>query len=230
MVVARIIEHLRTTKWVTDLVPTLDSVLQSELKDCTSILDLGCGPKSPVRNIDWTTKKVGVEAFEPYAKTAEDNCTHDEIVRSLIQDLDIEENSYDAVILIDVIEHMPKDMGLQIIQLSKKWARKKVIISSPNGFIKQESLDGNELQQHLSGWPLTEMTKLDFRVRGMAGLKFLRREVQEETMGDDLLVTIRFRPRFFWFLVSTFSQPFVYRKPKYAFSLLSVSDLHEKNQ
>jgi len=170
-----------------------------------------------------------VEAFEPYALTAELSKTHDEIIRAMIQDLEFPENAFDAVTLIDVIEHMPKDVGLQVIELAKKWASKKIIISSPNGFIKQEALDGNDLQKHLSGWPLSEMNALGFKTRGMAGFKFLRREVQEETMGDDLLVTIRFKPRFFWFLVSTISQPFVYRRPRLAFSLFSVSEISENS-
>ena len=150
MVVENLIEALRSSKLVTKVIPTLDSELHKELLDCYSILDLGCGPKSPIRAINWATKRVGVEAFEPYAAIAESSGTHDEIVRSMIQDLDFADGSFDAVTLIDVIEHMPEDVGSQVIELAKKWARKKVIISSPNGFIKQEALDGNELQKHLS--------------------------------------------------------------------------------
>jgi hypothetical protein len=231
MVVKNLIEALRSSEFVTKIIPTLDSELHKELLDCDSILDLGCGPKSPIRLVTWATKRVGIEAFEPYAMIAENAGTHDEIIRSLIQDLEYADSSFDAVVLIDVIEHMPKDVGNQVIELAKKWARKKVIISSPNGFIRQEALDGNELQKHLSGWPLSEMADLGFRTRGMAGIKFLRREVQESTMGDDLLVTIRFQPRFFWFLISTLSQPLVYRLPRNAFSLFSVCDvLDEKLQ
>jgi hypothetical protein len=225
MVVNDLIERLRSSQFITKVIPTLESELQNELKNCRTILDLGCGPKSPIREITWASNRVGVEAFEPYALTAELSNTHDEIIRSMIQDLEFAENSFDAVTLIDVIEHMPKEVGMQVIELAQKWASKKVIISSPNGFIKQEALDGNDLQKHLSGWPLAEMKTLGYRTRGMAGLKLLRREVQEETMGDDLLVTIRFKPRFFWFLVSTISQPYVYRRPGLAFSLFSVFEV-----
>jgi hypothetical protein len=165
---------------------------------------------------------VGVEAFHPYVETARLNQTHDEIWETSILGLDIEENSFDAVTLIDVIEHMTREDAQKTITLAKFIARKKVVINSPNGFIAQEALDGNELQKHLSGWDLPDMKSLSFGVRGLAGLKVLRREVDNGSMGDDLLTTIRFRPRFFWFIVSTLSQPITYFVPRFAFSLFSV--------
>ena len=61
--------------------------------------------------------------------------------------------------------------------------------------------------------------------RGLAGPKWLRQEVEAETMGDDLMTSIRFRPRFFWFVIATLLQPIVYRIPKFAFSLMSVKSL-----
>ena len=222
MVIAKIIETVRASRLVTAVVPTLDSELAKSLRDCDSVLDLGCGPKSPVRNITWMSRRVGVEAFHPYVETARLNQTHDEIWDTSILGLDIEENSFDAVTLIDVIEHMTREDAQKTITLAKFIARKKVVINSPNGFIAQEALDGNELQKHLSGWVLPDMKALNFEVRGLAGLKVLRREVDNGSMGDDLLTTIRFRPRFLWFIVSTLSQPMTYLIPRFAFSLFSV--------
>jgi len=222
MVIARIIESVRGSKLVTTIVPTLDSELAKSLRDCDSVLDLGCGPKSPIRNITLMSRRVGVEAFHPYVETARLNQTHDEIWETSILGLDIEENSFDAVTLIDVIEHMTREDAQKTITLAKFIARKKVVINSPNGFIAQEALDGNELQKHLSGWDLPDMKSLSFGVRGLAGLKVLRREVDNGSMGDDLLTTIRFRPRFFWFIISTLSQPITYFVPRFAFSLFSV--------
>jgi len=222
MNIGTIIETVRGTKLATMIVPTLDSELVKSLRDCDSVLDLGCGPKSPVRNITWMSRRVGVEVFHPYVETARLNQTHDEIWETSILGLDIEENSFDAVTLIDVIEHMTREDAQKTITLAKFIARKKVVINSPNGFIAQEALDGNELQKHLSGWDLPDMKSLSFGVRGLAGLKVLRREVDNGSMGDDLLTTIRFRPRFFWFIVSTLSQPITYFVPRFAFSLFSV--------
>jgi len=201
---------------------TLVHELQIELKDCKSVIDLGCGPSSPLQYCPWITHSIGVEAFEPYLKQSQLRKIHTEYLNSRLETLDFPYKSVDAVILIDVIEHLPEELGYKVLQKAERWARKKVIVSSPNGFIEQSALDGNELQKHLSGWDSARMRSLCFRCRGMAGPKWLRREVQGGTMGDDLLVSMRFRPRAFWFVVSTLLQPIMFLIPNMAFSLFST--------
>jgi len=40
--------------------------LKRELKDCQSVLDLGCGPSSPLQYCQNIKYSVGVEAYKPY--------------------------------------------------------------------------------------------------------------------------------------------------------------------
>jgi SAM-dependent methyltransferase len=207
------------------LFPTSVKTLSRNLKDCKSVLDLGCGPTSPIQYIPWLTKTLGVEAYEPYITAAKKNGTHDEYLKEDIMSLDIAENSFDAVILIGVLEHIERDDGIKLLELCEKWASKKVILTTPNGFIPQKSLDGNPLQVHLSGWLVDEFRELGFFVRGMCGVKFLRQEVDADGMGEDLLVTMRFRPRFFWFIVSVLTVPLAYFFPKMSFDLFCVKRL-----
>ena len=225
MVVVNLIELLRKSVVVGKFIPTLDSELDRNLRDCSTVLDLGCGPKSPVGALKHLTTRVGVEPFGPYLELAKSRCTHDQFHQKLITELDFEPRSFDAVIMIDVIEHMTEEDGLNALRLAEKWARKKVIINSPNGYIPQKSLDGNPLQEHKSGWSYSQMKELGYVSRGLAGPKWLRQEVEAETMGDDLLTSIRFRPKIFWFIVATLFQPIVFRYPKFAFSLMSVKSL-----
>jgi SAM-dependent methyltransferase len=196
--------------------------LQRELRDCESVLDLGCGPNSPVAACPGLKRTVGVEAFEPYLRTARERATHDELIGKKIQELDFPPRSFDAVVLIEVIEHLPEAEAYEVLKLAIGWARKKVIVTSPNGFVPQKAVDGNDLQVHLSGWELRKMKRLGFHSRGLAGLRFLRQEVHSDTMGDDLLTSIRWRPRPFWFVVATLSQLATYRLPAVAFGLFSV--------
>ena len=46
--------------------PTHVYVLKKELKDCQSVLDLGCGPDSPLQYCKNIKHSVGVEAFQQY--------------------------------------------------------------------------------------------------------------------------------------------------------------------
>ncbi len=225
MVVMNIINFLRKSQTVGKIIPTLDTELDRNLRDCSTVLDLGCGPNSPVGALKHLTTRVGVEPFGPYFELAKSRNTHDQFHQKLITELDFEPRSFDAVIMIDVIEHMTEEDGLNALRLAEKWARKKVIINSPNGYISQKSLDGNPLQEHKSGWSFSKMKELGYISRGLAGPKWLRQEVEAETMGDDLLTSIRFRPKIFWFIVATLFQPIVFHYPKFAFSLMSVKSL-----
>lgn len=198
-------------------------LLKRELRDCDSVLDLGCGPDSPIQYCSNVKYSVGVEAFEPYLKKAREKGIHNEYVFNKIENLDFEDNSFDAVILIEVLEHLTKDEGKKILSKAKKWAAKKVVVTTPNGFIEQAPVDKNPLQKHLSGWSAEEFKERGFKVYGLAGLKMLRRAKEEDdSMDDNLLVSIKYKPKAFWFLVATFSQVFTYFVPEHAFELFCV--------
>ncbi|MFZ2188012.1 MAG: class I SAM-dependent methyltransferase [Candidatus Moraniibacteriota bacterium] len=223
-----IINKLHKSAFLGKLVHTLDYCLKKELGDCETVLDLGCGPSSPVQFCKNIKYSVGVEAFPPYLKASKERKIHNEYLAKKIEELDFPENSFDAVIMIEVLEHLPQELGLEILKKAELWARKKVIVSSPNGFIAQKEVDGNPLQKHLSGWDYEKMKGLKYDSQGLAGLNCLRQEVQNDTMGDDFMTSIKFWPKPFWFIVATVSQVFVYYIPSLAFELFSVKNKQEK--
>ena len=203
--------------------PTHIYVLKQELKDCESVLDLGCGPDSPLQYCSNVQHSVGVEAFQPYLEESKKKQLHSEYVSKKIRDLDFEENSFDAVIMLEVIEHLEEQEGLEVLKKLEKWARKKVIISTPNGFFPQKVVDNNPMHVHLSGWDIPKIKSLGFnRFKGLAGLKYLRAEIDHDTMGDDLFISIKYKPKFFWFIIATLSQILTYRLPNLAFGLFCV--------
>jgi SAM-dependent methyltransferase len=223
-----LINKLHKSNFLGAVIHTLDYCLQRELSDCESVLDLGCGPSSPLQHCRNVKYSLGVEAFSPYLEESKKKKIHTEYSDKKIEDLDFPENSFDAVIMIEVLEHLPEEAGLEILKKAEKWAKKKVVVSSPNGFVAQKAVDGNELQKHLSGWDCEKMKKLGFVSNGLAGLKFLRQEVQNDTMGDDLMTSIKFKPKFFWFGIATLSQILVYYIPFLAFELFSVKNVEKK--
>lgn len=216
------IKRIYHSKFFSIIFPTLVYCLQNELKDCETVLDLGCGPSSPLQFCKNIKYSLGVEAFKPYLKKTKEKGIHTEYLNEKIEKLNFPEKSFDAVIMIEVLEHLPETGGLQILARAEKWAKKKVIVSSPNGFVPQKEVDQNPYQKHLSGWDYKKMKNLGFRVKGLAGLKILRQEVQDETMGDNLMTSIKYRPRFFWFLIAALSQSLTYHFPRLSFELLSV--------
>lgn len=225
-----LINKLHESRFLGRIFHTVIYCLQKELEGCESVLDLGCGPSSPLKYCKNIKYSLGVEAFKPYIEESKRREIHTEYLGERIGKIDFPEKSFDAVIMVEVLEHLPEKEGLEIIEKSRKWAKKKVIVSTPNGFIQQKELDGNPMQKHLSGWDLKKMKKLGFKCWGLAGLKCLRGEVQSGTMGDDLTASIRFRPRIFWFGVATLSQLITYLFPKYAFELFCVKMINEKDK
>lgn len=190
-----------------------------ELKNCESLLDVGCGSNSPVQHFSKNLKRsVGVDTFQPSIDQSKMKDIHNEYYMMNVLEMDkfFPEKSFDCVIATDLIEHLEKQDGFKLIEIMEKLAKKKVIIFTPNGFLEQKEYDGNKYQVHLSGWDSGEMKKLGYRVIGINGWKFLRGE----------MASIRFRPKFLWWRVSLLSQYFTTRNSKYAFAILCIKEMN----
>lgn len=208
---------------------TLSYCLQRELKGCESVLDIGCGPSSPLQHCRNIKYSVGVEAFEAYLKESEKKKIHTEYIGKKIEEVDFPENSFDAVIMIEILEHLPENTGLEILKKAEKWAKKKIIVSSPNGFIPQKELDNNPLQKHLSGWDFKKMKKLGFKIYGLAGLKYLWQELECNTMSVESTQRIKFHPKPFWLVATALTQLLTYYVPAHSFGVFSVKSKYVVN-
>jgi SAM-dependent methyltransferase len=217
-----LIDKIYHSLFFSSILRTTVFCLKKELKDCESVLDLGCGPFSPLQYAKNVKYSIGVEAFAPYMEESKKRKIHSEYIQKKVQEVDFPEKSFDAVIMIEVIEHLPKEAGFEMLKKAEKWAKKKVIVSTPNGFLPQLERDNNLLQRHLSGWELNEMKALGFICRGLSGLKSLRQEAPKVIEENDFMASIRLRPKFFWFVIATLSQLGTYPFPKYAFEIFCV--------
>lgn len=210
----------------------LDYCLQKELKDCTSVLDLGCGPSSPLKNIKNIKYSVGVELFKPYLDLSKSQKIHTKYLQKNILDLDFPKNSFDAVILIEVLEHLSKKDGQKILKLADKWSKNKIILSTPNNYFPMGQLDQNPYQKHLSGWSIPELKKNGFKVYGVSGLKcFYKSENSDNHMiNAKNYKNIKFKPQIFFYIINAFFQIPNYYFPKFTFGLFAVKNkLNETN-
>lgn len=196
------------------LLPGWVKYLKRESRDCNNVLDLGCGFNSPIQEIDIPIK-VGVEMFDSYIVKSKEKEIHEKYIQGDILRINFSPKSYDIVFASEVIEHLLFGDGIKLLDRMELWARKKIILTTPNGFISQNGFDGNDLQEHKSGWTTIDFKKRGFRVYGMNGLKYLRGE-----MG-----VIKYKPEFFWGIISDISQVFVYFFPRFAFQLFVVKDI-----
>ena len=185
---------------------------------CQTLLDVGCGGHSPIRLFSSKPEySVGVDSFEPYLQQSHRAGIHTEYREMDVLKIGdhLKERSFDCVLASDLIEHLAKADGYMLLAAMEQIAAKKVVIFTPNGFLRQSALDGNPLQIHRSGWDFDEMRRRGYRVLGISGWKPMRGE----------LAGVRWHPVFFWTRVSLLSQAIVANLPRYAYSLLCVKDV-----
>lgn len=194
-------------------------LLQREIiGNCESVLDVGCGSNSPLRFCsDRLSYSCGVDAFEKSIEISSARKIHNEYRLMNVMEIGnhFKEGSFDCVLASDLIEHLTKEDGRQLLKLMERIARKKVIVYTPNGFLEQREYDSNTMQVHLSGWSINEMRKLGYRVTGVNGLKYLRGE----------RACFKGEPYFLWKRLSLFTQVFTSPFPRWAFQILCVKEL-----
>ena len=198
------------------LAKPVEYLLLRELMDCKSVLDLGCGRHSMVPILPKSVNTVGVEFFEPHLDEARESARHSSYVHADITKADFPEKSFDAVVMLDVIEHLPKAQGEALLSSMQRWARKKIVIFTPNGFVHQHEYDENPLMEHLSGWEPGDFRRLGFnKVFGVRGFKELKKDCHEHGHGCECEVDS----------VADITQIVTYHVPQWAFQLFCVKEL-----
>ncbi len=196
-------------------------IFELYIENCDTVLDLGCGSDSPIQNLKVRKEyTVGVDIFFDYVNKSKKKKIHDKYFIFDIVKIDklYDQKAFDCVILMDAIEHLTKQDGLEIIKKMVKIAKKKIIIFTPNGFLRQDEYHNNVYQIHRSGWNVKELRRMGFKIYGIRGLKWLR--------GD--LAKINHRPINLWRFISKISNRFVKYFPQFAFQLLCIKEVSKK--
>jgi len=197
------------------------SELRKMLKDCRTVLDLGCGAWSPISFLDFEYS-LGVDGCESSMAEAENRGTHDEFYRGNVQEIvdKFADKHFDCCVALDIIEHLSKEDGYKLVRDMEKIAQKKVVIFTPNGFVSPYQSGDVDLEEHLSVWSVDEMKKLGYRVLGVYGDKLLRGKAHG----------LRFRPRIVWGIISELTQRLYARScPKRAAAILCIKNIKSCN-
>ncbi len=197
-----------------------DVIIEREVKGFKNLLDVGCGANSPVQTFNENLYCVGVDAFEPSLEKSKLKKIHNEYRKLDVLKVGqaFAPKSFDIVVALDLIEHLEKSDGLQLLDMMEKIASKKVIIYTPNGFLPQGDRENNPWQVHLSGWTAQEFSDRGYEVIGVNGIKSLR----------GAFAKVSYKPAFFWNFISDMSELFVKHKPEKAFQLLAIKTIHKE--
>lgn len=121
------------------------------LLECDSVLDLGAG----IRPFQWYTpnRHICVEASPLYCGILRAHGL--EVVQARAEDA-LRTMTAEGVIMLDVIEHMEREVGEAVIPLLMRAATRQAVVYTPFGFMPQDhdtwGLGEDELQRHRSAW------------------------------------------------------------------------------
>lgn len=145
-----------------------------------TVLDIGCGllgPSGPVQ----CAAHVCVDVFRPALVRVKPRfptilCDARDCGRLFLDD------SYDAVFLLDIVEHLKKDDAVRLIEESCRVARRLVVVWTPDGFEEQgpecvAGLPENPHQAHLCGFDEEELRLLGFMVERMTNVNVSGEEI-----------------------------------------------------
>jgi len=135
--------------------------LFSGIEEADTILDIGAGIK-PVQMIH-PTFHVCIEPCPIYADILKAH-GYAVIEKPAIE---VSFPIVDSIFLLDVIEHMEKPEGIEVLEKAKQAVRKQVIVFTPNGFLEQTSdewgLGSPYWQTHRSGWKVSDFSGWEIR-------------------------------------------------------------------
>lgn len=160
----------------------------------TSVLDIGIGQgkwgflcreyleswNDRVFPNQWQVRIDGIEIFKDYVDYLPwIRQIYDEIYIGDASEIDF--SSYDLIIACDVIEHLPKEKGLTLINKCKEKANKCFIVNIPIGenWLNNKIVARNLYEKHQSIWNLGDLEKFEIKrydgARGQIALGVYRK-------------------------------------------------------
>lgn len=97
-------------------------ILKKQLADCDSVLDVGCGRESPLLRVKKTFYSESIDIFTQDIAYTKKKKIHDKYSIGNIMEIDklYMANQFDAVIALDVIEHLYKKKEKNYLRKWKK--------------------------------------------------------------------------------------------------------------
>lgn len=142
----------------------LDKIVPYYIQKGSVVLDIGCGIKPQ----EFFLPKLHIccEPHPEYVKVLQNRFKESAnifILQGKGQDIVkmMPDGSVDSIFLIDVIEHLEKEDGYQLLKECGRVARQQIVLFTPLGFLPQEynkgdkdawGFQGGEWQAHKSGW------------------------------------------------------------------------------
>ena len=145
----------------------LQKLVKFLIRTSNSILDIGCGIGDYLKYTTSSMKVVAVEPHLPYLDVAKAKTPWVEFHNTDgISFLENSKESFDCILLIDVVEHLQENEAIKLVNLAKEHSNNVVFSQIPIGLHEQHgdewNLGGEFWQTHRSTWHKGNIDKLTF--------------------------------------------------------------------
>lgn len=146
-------------KYILNLLPiNLDNLV---------ILDVGCGYGewgALLRRRKGSFYLVGVDIWRPHLIMLNKIGVYDELIQVDAPKLPFKDKSVDVSLACEVLEHLGKEEGYELLKELERISRDKVIVSTPLNW-PQENIYGNPYERHRSEWAPSEFYNIGYKVK-----------------------------------------------------------------
>lgn len=111
---------------------------------------------------------VGTDVYRPYVEFCRRYGPYDALtLTDLAQGLPFRTDSFDIVLVCDLIEHLDRDAGERLLDDVERVARERVVLTCPNGDQLRGPVEDIASEAHLSTWRSSDFRKRGYEVRGI---------------------------------------------------------------
>ena len=138
-----------------------------------TILDVGAGFGIwgyLMRTLRRPSLLVGLDIDTNYLSALKKHKIYDCLIQASASALPIRNRIFDYVLAAEIIEHLPKLDGEKMILELERVCLQKIILTTPNGYLRQHLDNIPRSEIHRSSWSAKEFRKRGYKVRGI-GLK-----------------------------------------------------------
>ena len=136
-----------------------------------SVIDIGCGKGIWGYLLCALRENMiylcSVDITPTYLKFVKERNVYDDLILCDCTCLPFRDRSFDLVLLSEVLEHLEKKQGYTMLKQLERIARQLIIVTVPQGLLKQEGVGGIDAEKHRSAWYTSEFKKLGYKVTGI---------------------------------------------------------------
>ena len=193
----------------------------------STVLDVGCGNG---HNMAWVNaygdyKVTGIDINKKDLAIAKKRKCYIEKNKPVYEKLVIADltkkttfkKKFDVVVSSQLVEHLEKKDAFALIKKMEKWASKKIIVATINGFFQFNHREVGEHDVHRSGWTTREFKMMGYEVIG-SGLRFVYKPGALKDRLSDILTPLLF-------LISYVLTPIIRVLHPMALLLISYKDI-----